>query len=174
MVISALLLLFSRGCSAGTARTFSGTDKHSGNTVAAGSFCDGGDGVGDRRTVSRRTTTPAARPLPRALTGPGAPPPQLRGSCQRHPFPPPGLAFVEFFALPLHAARLPTLLVAGGALPVLSGRGARRRGPLSSALLLLFSRGCSAATLCTFEGTTTFYGNTVTAGSLCDVDSTIT
>ena len=57
--------------------------------------------------------------------------------------------------------------MAGGALPVLSGRGARRRGPLSSALLLLFSRGCSAATVCTFEGTD-YYGNTVTAGSLCD------
>ena len=70
VVISALLLLFFCGCSAGTVPTFSGTDKHSGNTVAAGSFCDGGDGVGDRRTVSRPTTTPAARPLPRAPTGP--------------------------------------------------------------------------------------------------------
>jgi hypothetical protein len=78
-----------------------------------------------------------------------------------------GFAFVELFALPLHTARLSTLLVAGGALPVLSGRGARRHGPFSSALLLLFSRGCSAATVCTFEGTDGNY-NTVTAGSLCD------
>ena len=55
MVISALLLLFFCGCSAGTVRTFSGTDYYSGNTVAAGSFCDGSDGAGDRSTVSRRT-----------------------------------------------------------------------------------------------------------------------
>ena len=56
----------------------------------------------------------------------------------------------------------------GGALPVLSGWGALRSGPFSFALLLFYySRGCSAATLCTYEGDS-YFGNTVTAGSLCD------
>ena len=180
MVISALLLLFARGCSAGTVRTFSGTDNHSGNTVAAGSFCDRGEGVGDRSTVSRPTVIFSCPPFaprsywPRSTAcaaqsfavAPVAAWSRAKGEA-RAPFPPPGLALVEFFALPLHTARLSTLLVAGGALPVLSGRGARRRGPLSSPLLLLFSRGCSAATLCTWEGTE-IWGNTVTAGSPCD------
>eukprot|EP00908_Phaeocystis_cordata_P017113 Transcript_28447.p1 GENE.Transcript_28447~~Transcript_28447.p1 ORF type:complete len:429 (+),score=60.99 Transcript_28447:150-1436(+) len=78
----------------------------------------------------------------------------------------------------LGTTRLATVFVAVGALPAIwrrrehglsprSGRsdlGARR---VAIAALLLFSRGCSAATLCTFAGTDDL-GNTVTAGSLCD------
>ena len=44
----------------------------------------------------------------------------------------------------------------------------RPTGVFLSALLLLFSLGSLAATICAFSGTDDYYLDTVIAGSLCD------